>query len=204
MLTTNLPDAIAGDSKAGSLRRLIARLEAKRREADETGQAQAQLIIVAVVLVLTIILLAVLVPVFLGLRNTANNRNAESTLENAMTVAKGVYSNHESYANLSTATLTSAEPQITWVSGTQPVSNDKTVLFSPGASGQSLELLTASTSGKCFAAYDIESSSSAAISSADGRPGAGTFYAEGNANKGDCTLADIPATGWHASIKDLP
>ena len=204
MFTTSVPDAISGAHGAGSIRRLIDRLEAKRREADEAGQAQAQLIIVAVVLVLTIILLAVLVPVFLGLRNTANNRNAESTLENAATVAKGVYSNSESYSTLSTATLKSAEPQIHWVSGSASVTDDHEVFFVPGTNGQSIELMTASASGKCFAAIDIETSTSSAISAADGRTGAGLFFNVGRAGTSGCTLADIPTTGWVSSIKKLP
>lgn len=204
MLTTSVPDAISGAHRAGSIRRLIDRLEAKRREADEAGQAQAQLIIVAVVLVLTIILLAVLVPVFLGLRNTANNRNAQSTLENAATVAKGVYANSESYTNISTAELTSAEPQIHWLSGSASVTDDHEVFFAPGTGGQSIELMTASASGKCFAAWDIETSSSSAVSAADGRTDAGLFFNVGNSNKGSCALADIPTTGWVSSIKKLP
>ena len=53
-----------------------------------------------VVLLIIAILLAIAIPTFLGVANSAGDRAAQSNLTNALTEAKALYQNAAAYASL--------------------------------------------------------------------------------------------------------
>jgi len=85
----------------------------KRLERDEDGFTLIELMVVVLIIA---ILLAIAIPTFLGARNRANDRAAQSSLRNAVTAAKTMFSDGESFAGADeTATgLTTVEPSLTY------------------------------------------------------------------------------------------
>ena len=84
------------------------------------------LIELMVVLLIIAILLAIAIPTFLGVANSAGDRAAQSNLTNALTEAKAIYQNSAEYATTSGSTVTvlpvgtfsSSAPEFAWVQGT--------------------------------------------------------------------------------------
>jgi prepilin-type N-terminal cleavage/methylation domain-containing protein len=92
------------------------------------GNAEAgfTLIELMVVLLIMAILLAIAIPTFLGVANSAGDRAAQSNLTNALTEAKAIYQNGATYAppnaggtaiQLTMATFSSSAPEFSWVQG---------------------------------------------------------------------------------------
>ena len=65
---------------------------------EEAAEAGFTLIELMVVLLIIAILLAIAIPTFLGVTGSANDRAAQSNLTNALTEAKALYQNCQSYA----------------------------------------------------------------------------------------------------------
>src|SRR5664279_2517416 len=95
----------------------IRRLNDRRDAVGDTGEdAGFTLIELMVVLLILAILLAIAIPTFLGVTKSANDRAAQSNLNTAMINAKAAYqSNSQTYAGVTTATLSSAEPSLSFV-----------------------------------------------------------------------------------------
>jgi type IV pilus assembly protein PilA len=67
-----------------------------------------------VVVLIIAILLAIAIPTFLGARNTANARAAQSNVRNALTVEQTYFTNNnQEYGNA--AAVATIEPAIGWV-----------------------------------------------------------------------------------------
>jgi len=85
----------------------------ERRTAEFEGEeveAGFTLIELMVVLLILAILLAIAIPTFLGVTNTANNRAAQSNLNTALTDAKSVYeSDQQSYPTTASALATAIQ-----------------------------------------------------------------------------------------------
>jgi prepilin-type N-terminal cleavage/methylation domain-containing protein len=79
------------------------------------------LIELMVVLLIIAILLAIAIPTFLGVANSAGDRAAQSNLTNALTEAKAIYQNAATYSPsatpLTTATFSGSAPEFNWVQG---------------------------------------------------------------------------------------
>jgi len=79
------------------------------------------LIELMVVLLIIAILLAIAIPTFLGVANSAGDRAAQSNLTNALTEAKALYQNAATYSPAATpmtaATFSSSAPEFNWVTG---------------------------------------------------------------------------------------
>jgi type IV pilus assembly protein PilA len=92
----------------------------KRLSRDEGGFTLIELMVVVLIIA---ILIAIAVPTFLGARQRAQNRAAQTDLKNGYTNAKVIYSDAETFsdtdANLKAA-LTAAEPSLTFVAGAMP------------------------------------------------------------------------------------
>src|SRR5580704_19075596 len=73
--------------------------EARMRDydGDEGAEAGFTLIELMVVLLIIAILLAIAIPTFLGVANSAGDRAAQSNLTNALTEVKALYQNSASY-----------------------------------------------------------------------------------------------------------
>src|SRR5579862_8942547 len=113
------------------LKSTLARLrETHLQEIEGDGSAEAgfTLIELMVVLLIIAILLAIAIPTFLGVSNSAGDRAAQSNLTNALTEAKALYQNAGTYspsgATIPVATFSSSAPEFSWTTGgcdaTQP------------------------------------------------------------------------------------
>ena len=70
------------------------------------------LIELMVVVLIIAILIAIAIPTFLGAKTRAQDKAAQSSLRNALTNAKGIYTDTDSYASAGTTALATAEPSL--------------------------------------------------------------------------------------------
>lgn len=131
-----------------------------------------------VVVLIIAILIAIAIPTFLGARQRAQDRAAQSDLRNALAAEKVFYVDNEAYTALA-ADLTPIEPSFTFTAAD--------VLPAIDAADDQVVCLTAvSASGTTFVLGDIATGANA-----------GTHY--GSAALGACTnaaVAALPTTGW--------
>ena len=132
----------------------------KSRRDDEEGFTLIELMVVVLIIA---ILIAIAIPTFLGARQRAQDRAAQSDLRNALTAEKTFYTDGESYTNDATA-LGSIEPSLKW--GTDNTTGP-VVTWAAATSG-TVCIERASKSGKVFAIADISTGT-----------GAGTHYHTG-------------------------
>ena len=76
------------------MQNMLANLRA-RREDDERGFTLIELMVVVLIIA---ILIAIAIPTFLGAKTRAQDKAAQSSLRNALTNAKGIYTDSDSYA----------------------------------------------------------------------------------------------------------
>jgi type IV pilus assembly protein PilA len=69
----------------------------RRRLQGEQREGGFTLIELMVVVLIIVILIAIAIPTFLGARQRAQNRAAQSSLRNALTAAKTIYTDAQSY-----------------------------------------------------------------------------------------------------------
>jgi type IV pilus assembly protein PilA len=96
------------------MQQMLNNLRARRE--DERGFTLIELMVVVLIIA---ILIAIAIPTFLGAKTRAQDKAAQSSLRNALTNAKGIYTDTDLYP--ATATLVSqliaAEPSITFQAG---------------------------------------------------------------------------------------
>jgi type IV pilus assembly protein PilA len=128
-------------------------------------------------------LLAIAIPTFLGARDRANDRSAQSNLRNALTAEKTLFTDTQTYLNTSslanTTKLASVEPSLTWVAPAATYANRNVGATVPAAG--KVVLATQSATGDCFYVVDI---------ALPGTP-SGTFYASSNTTP--CVQPAVPA-----------
>lgn len=152
---------------------------------DRRGNDEGFTLIELMVVVLIIaILIAIAIPTFLGARNSANERAAQSNLRNGLTAAKTVYTDNNSYgtqAGLGTA-LGNQEPSLTFKAGASAGSKEVSYF----TNGSSVALVAKGDGGTCWAIRDTS---------------AGTEY---NKSTTACTATTgmLTATGWASSFGD--
>ena len=192
----------------------IQRLNDRRDGVEDSGQdAGFTLIELMVVLLILAILLAIAIPTFLGVTKSANDRAAQSNLNTALVNAKAAFqSNGQSYGiggsanstSFSTsfvATLSSAEPALSFTTGASTTLGQISVAVAPDGNGIVLASQAKGT-GNCWYVIDNALSESATSNPPyTGMSGAaiaaGTAYGE-NKNTGTaptCTAATLPTTG---------
>ena len=123
----------------------------KLRERRRDGEEGFTLIELMVVVLIIAILLAIAIPTFLGARKRAQDRAAQSSLRNALTAAKTMYTDSSSYAlaNEVTATgLPTVEPSLTYNAVGDPSTGPKMVSVS--AADAAWYGATKSDAGTCF------------------------------------------------------
>ena len=153
---------------------MIANLRA-RREDDERGFTLIELMVVVLIIA---ILIAIAIPTFLGAKSRAQDKAAQSSLRNALTNAKGIYTDQDSYGASSGALvtgLTAAEPSLKF----QTAASDGAKVVSVDVRSTTGVVMTAkSSSGNCYAIGDSAN-------------GPGTVFA--NMGSGTCDGASAPA-----------
>jgi type IV pilus assembly protein PilA len=151
------------------------------------------LIELMVVVLIIAILLAIAIPTFLGARNTANARAAQSDLRNALTAEQTAYVNGQAFADSTVAagntTLVGVEPNLHWataaITSTTAVNSVEAVTaLDPG----SVILAALGKDNNCYFIAQIN-----LTNSTDGAPG--TFYQE---------TSPAPVTGCSAAALNPP
>jgi len=196
----------------------------RESEGEEAAEAGFTLIELMVVLLIIAILLAIAIPTFLGVANSAGDRAAQSNLTNALTEVKALYQNSASYApggtplaaNGTATSFSSSAPEFSWTTGTctgssagNCVSEQVLDAISAGdGQGISLSVYSAKTQ-TCWYAVDLETTPAAFTDTApaisfwtavthvqSNAVTAGVFYAKktGAAAAGDCS-GGFPSTG---------
>lgn len=149
-------------------------IRAKRASRDE-GFTLIELMVVVLIIA---ILLLIAIPTFIGARNRAQDRSAQSNVRNALTNAKGIYTDNEDYQDADTTALAAAEPSLSFVAGGTNSTDPKEVsVASPSATR--VVLVARSNTGTCFAIQDQV-----------GSGGPGTEYATVS---GACNANNAPA-----------
>jgi type IV pilus assembly protein PilA len=169
----------------------MARARAHESETETEGLEAAEagftLIELMVVLLIIAILLAIAIPTFLGVTNTAGDRAAQSNLSNALTESAALYQVTASYSSNSgtfNAALLSQAPEFTWTTGACLASSTNCVSelpFSVVTTGdnQGLSLAVDSTkTNTCWLVFDLQAAPGTPITATSTIPTAGVFYAK--------------------------
>jgi type IV pilus assembly protein PilA len=148
------------------LKSISTRLHDKRvaqLEGEGVAEAGFTLIELMVVLLIIAILLAIAIPTFLGVTGSANDRAAQSNLTNALTEAKALYQNGQSYASgtLPLGTFNSSAPEFTWITTSDTTEGTNTISIQPvdltaSGDGAGIILATYSKTGTCWYVADLE------------------------------------------------
>ncbi len=128
--------------------KILRSIRAKR--ADEQGFTLIELMVVVLIIA---ILIAIAIPTFLGARQRAQDRAAQSSLRNALASAKTLYTDNQDYTSATVAAMADAEPSLTFVADTTASTSAKEVSIATPASNL-VVMVSESASGKCFALRD--------------------------------------------------
>ncbi len=138
----------------------------KRYEREDEGFTLIELMVVVLIIA---ILLAIAIPTFLGARERAQNRAAQSNLRNALTAEKTHYTDAQKYTAVA-ADLTAIEPSLKFAAASDSAPVEGEVTYHVDSDGAVI-VATMSASKVCFYLKDV------AVKTATS-PNPGTYYAQ--------------------------
>ena len=123
----------------------------RRQLAKDEGFTLIELMVVVLIIA---ILIAIAIPTFLGARERAQDRAAQSDLRNAYTAAKVFYVDNEDYSFTAATDLTDIEPSLAFESFT--AGNDYTSTVAYVAGTDTVHFLKESASGTFFCIAELD------------------------------------------------
>jgi type IV pilus assembly protein PilA len=120
----------------------------RRRLQGEQREGGFTLIELMVVVLIIAILIAIAIPTFLDARQRAQNRAAQSSLRNALTAAKTIYTDSQTYSSADQHSMETVEPSLTYVATGTASTNQNTV--SVYGSAGVFAAAAMSASGTCY------------------------------------------------------
>ena len=120
----------------------------QRAEREERGFTLIELMVVVLIIA---ILIAIAIPTFLGARQRAQDRAAQSNVRNALTAEKTFFTDSQVYS-ATAADMTAIEPSLTYtnVAGSLSASGNVVYLAVYGTPATTVVVGAQSGSGKCF------------------------------------------------------
>src|SRR5947209_14916741 len=90
---------------------MLQKLIERRRKGSEEGFTLIELMVVVLIIA---ILIAIAIPTFLGARQRAQDRAAQSDLRNGLTAEKTYYTDNQTYGDATTLAGSSIETSLKW------------------------------------------------------------------------------------------
>jgi type IV pilus assembly protein PilA len=151
-------------------------LEILRKRRDDEGFTLIELMVVVLIIA---ILIAIAIPTFLGARQRAQDRAAQSNIRNAFTAEKTFYTDSQAYTS-TVASLTAIEPSLSYTNAAGSLAATGNVVYVSvsGTGDDTVTLGARSGSGKCFWLRDNTTTGtrySTDTSTCNAEPASGTF-----------------------------
>ena len=122
----------------------------RRRREDDEGFTLIELMVVVLIIA---ILIAIAIPTFLGARQRAQDRAAQSNVRNAFTAEKTFYTDGQAYTQ-TVSDMTAIEPSLTYTTNAGSLAASGNVIYlhatTTTTNNDTVVLGALSGSGKCF------------------------------------------------------